>query len=118
VEARTALTAFNGQGTRYELHSKVISHGARTIANEIKRGRKDSPWQEFAKEVIEGALSRADPSGWGDTDSVKSTNETWEQVVAASLMAMSFRPPHVRTFYCTLVAYAFRSGDLLLRYQL
>jgi hypothetical protein len=75
VEARAALMAFYGQGTRFVLHSKVISHGARTIANEIKRGGKASPWEEFAKEVIEGALSRADPSGWGGTDSVKSANE-------------------------------------------
>ncbi len=68
VEARTALVAFYGQGTRFMLHSKVISHGARTIANEIKRGGKAFPWEEFTKEVIEGALSRADPSGWGGTE--------------------------------------------------
>jgi len=67
--------AFCGQGTRFVLHSEVISHGARTIANEIKRGGETFPWEQFVKEVIEGALSRADPSGWGGTDSVKSANE-------------------------------------------
>jgi hypothetical protein len=51
--------AFYGQGTGFMLHSKVISHGARTIPNEIKRGGKASPREEFAEEVIEGALSRA-----------------------------------------------------------
>ena len=69
--------AFYSQGTRFRvvLHSKVISHGARMIVNEIKRGGKAFHWEELMKEVIEGALSRADPSGWGGTDSVKSTNE-------------------------------------------
>jgi hypothetical protein len=67
--------AFYGQGTGFVLHSEVISHGARTIANEIKRGGKAFHWEEFMKEVIEGALSRADPSGWGGTDSAKSVNE-------------------------------------------
>lgn len=67
--------AFYGQGTRFVLHSKVISHGARTIANEIKRGGKAPPWDEFVKEVIECALSRADPSGWAGSDSVKPANE-------------------------------------------
>lgn len=64
MEARTTLVAFYGQGTRFVLHSKVISHGTRTIANEIKRGGKAFLWEEFAKEVIESALSRADPLGW------------------------------------------------------
>jgi hypothetical protein len=67
--------AFYGQGARVVLHSEVISHGARTIANEIKCGGKAPSWEEFVKEVIEGALSRADPSGWGGTDSFKSANE-------------------------------------------
>ncbi len=31
--------------------------------------------QDFAKKVIEGVLFKADPSGWGDTDSVKSPRE-------------------------------------------
>jgi hypothetical protein len=67
--------AFYGQGTCFVLHSKIISHGARTIANEIKCGGKPFPWEEFAKKVVEGALSRADPSGWGATKSIKSANE-------------------------------------------
>jgi hypothetical protein len=67
--------AFYGQGTRFVLHGKVISHGARTIANEIKRRGKTFHWKKFMEEVIEGPLSRADPSGWGGTDSVKSANE-------------------------------------------
>ena len=50
------------------LHSKVISHGARTIADEIKCGGESLPWEEFTKEVIEGALSRVDPSGCGGTE--------------------------------------------------
>lgn len=75
VEACTALMAFYGQGTRFVLHGKVISDGARTIANEIECGGKAFHWEERMKEVIEGALSRADPSGWGGTDSVKSANE-------------------------------------------
>ena len=66
---------FYGQGTRFVLHSEIISHGTGTIANEIKRRGKSFPWEEFVKEVIEGVLSRADPSGWGGTDSVKSANE-------------------------------------------
>jgi hypothetical protein len=55
---------FYGQGSRFVLHSKVISHRARTIANEIKCAGEASPW-EFVKEVVEGALSGADPSSWG-----------------------------------------------------
>jgi hypothetical protein len=57
VEARTALVAFYGEGTRFVLHCKVISHRARTIANEIKRRGKAFHWEEFVKKVIEGALS-------------------------------------------------------------
>jgi hypothetical protein len=75
VEARTALMTFYGQGSRFVLHSKVISYRARTIANEIKCGGEASSWEEFVKEVVEGALSGADPSGWGGIDSVKSANE-------------------------------------------
>ncbi len=67
--------AFYGQGTSFVLHSKVISHGPRAIASEIKRWGKAFPWEEFVKEVIEGALSRVDPSGWGDTSDIKSANE-------------------------------------------
>ena len=66
MEAGTALVAFDSQWTRLVLHGEVISHRTRPIANEIKRGREASRLEEFAKEVIEGALSRANPSGWGD----------------------------------------------------
>lgn len=62
VEAHTALMAFYCQGTCFMLHSEVISHRARTITNEIESGGKAFPWEEFAKEVVEGVLSRADPS--------------------------------------------------------
>jgi hypothetical protein len=67
--------AFYGQRTRFVLHSKIISDGARTITNEIKRRGKSSPGEEFAKEVIEGVLSSANPSDWGSTDSVKFANK-------------------------------------------
>jgi hypothetical protein len=59
--------AFYGQRTRFMLHRKVIPHRTRAITNEIKRGRKASTLKELVKKVIEGALSRADPSGWRDT---------------------------------------------------
>jgi hypothetical protein len=67
VEAGTALVAFDGQWARFVLHRKVIPHRTRAIANEVKRGRKAFVLEELVKEVIEGALSRADPSGWRDT---------------------------------------------------
>ena len=67
VEPGTALVAFYGQWTRFVLHRKVVPHRTRAIANKIKRGRKAPALKEFAKKVIEGALSRADPSGWRDT---------------------------------------------------
>jgi hypothetical protein len=76
VEARTALMALYGQGARFVLHCEISSRGARTIANEIERGGKASPWEKFAKEIVEGALSRVDPSGWGaPTVRVKCSNE-------------------------------------------
>ena len=63
----TALVAFYGQWTRFVLHRKVVPHRTRAIANEIKRGRKAPTLKELVKKVIEGALSRVDPSGWRDT---------------------------------------------------
>jgi len=48
------------------LHRKVIPHRARAIANEVECRGKPFLLEKFVKKIIEGALSRANPSGWGD----------------------------------------------------
>ncbi len=67
--------AFYGQRTRFVLHSEVSSHGARAIANKAECAGKPLLWEEFVKEIVEGALFRADPSGLRGYYSVRSTNE-------------------------------------------
>jgi hypothetical protein len=77
VEAGTALMAFYSQWTRFMLHRKVIPHRTRAIANEVKRRGKASLLEEFAKEVIKGALSRVDALQVGrDTAVVRSAKRT------------------------------------------
>jgi hypothetical protein len=63
VEAGATLVALDSQRPSFMLHSEVVPHSTRAIANEVKRGRKGPPLEEVMKEIIEGALSRVDPSG-------------------------------------------------------
>ena len=77
MKAGTALVAFYCQWTRFVLHRKVIPDRTRAIANEVKRRGEASILEEFAKEVIEGALSRADVLQVGrDTGVVRSAKRT------------------------------------------
>jgi hypothetical protein len=63
MEAGAAFVALDGQGTSFMLHSEVIPQSTRAIANEVEGGGKAFRLKEFTKEIIEGALFRADPSG-------------------------------------------------------
>ena len=63
VEARAALMALDSQRPSFMLHRKVVPHGTRAIANEVKRGRKALLLKEIMKEIIQSALSRVDASG-------------------------------------------------------
>jgi hypothetical protein len=63
MEAGAALVALDGQCAGFVLHGEVVSNRTRAIANEVKRGPKAFLLKEFMKEIIEGALPRAHPSG-------------------------------------------------------
>ena len=63
MEAGASLVALDRQWAGFVLHGEIVPHRTRTIANEVKRGGKAFPLKEFMKEIIEGALPRAHPSG-------------------------------------------------------
>jgi len=62
VEAGAALVALDGQRPSFVLHGEVVPHGTRAIANEVKCRGKILLLKEVVEKIIEGALSRVDPS--------------------------------------------------------
>ena len=58
VKARTTLMALHGQRSGFVLHRKVISDGARSIANKVECGRETFFRKEIAEEIVQGTLPK------------------------------------------------------------
>ena len=63
VKACTTLMALHGQRSGFVLHRKVISDGARSIADEVKCGREPFFRKEIAEEIVQGTLPKQTHQG-------------------------------------------------------